>query len=456
MNPAVNVLILAAGKGTRMHSERPKVLHRLAGRPLLAHVLASARALAPRQITVVYGYGGEAVPAAIPDPDVVWVRQAQQLGTGHAVASSLDMLSDAPVTLILYGDVPLIQPPTATMLAGLAAANRIALLTEQLSDPTGYGRIVRDDAGAITRIVEHKDATPDEREIHEVNTGLMALPTARLADWVGRLTADNAQGEYYLTDIVALALADGVEIVSGRAQAAWETLGVNSHAQLAHLERIYQRRQAEQLLEHGVALLDPDRLDVRGELICGRDVTIDVGCVFEGAVTLGDNTFVGAYTVLRNTRVGANTRIEPFSHLDETSLGEGNRIGPFARLRPGAATGASVHVGNFVEVKNSRVGEGSKINHLSYVGDADVGVGVNIGAGTITCNYDGARKHRTVIGDDAFIGSNTQLVAPVTVGPGATIGAGSTITRDAPAGELTLSRARQTTISGWKRPRKGP
>lgn len=421
---------------------------------MLAHLLASARSLDPMQICAVYGYGGEQVPQTIDAPDIAWVLQAEQLGTGHAVQQALPHLADAGVTLILYGDVPLTSVDTMRDLTAVAMQDQLALLTVSLPDPTGYGRIVRDAAGNVQRIVEHKDADEQTRAITEVNTGLMALPTHRLAGWLSRLDNANAQREYYLTDIIAMAVADGVAVQTCQPSHPRETLGVNSKAQLAKLERLLQLQLADHIMTQGVTLLDPARIDIRGNLTCGREVVIDVGCVFEGQVELGDGVKVGAYCVLKNVNIGDGTHIAPFSHLVDAVVGVDNHIGPFARLRPGTVLAADVHVGNFVEIKNSQVDSGSKINHLSYVGDSTVGKQVNIGAGTITCNYDGANKHRTVIGDYAFIGSDTQLVAPVTIGAGATIGAGSTITKDAPAHELTLSRSKQLTITGWQRPVK--
>ncbi len=449
----MNVVILAAGRGKRMRSELPKVLHRLGGRPLLAHVLETARELGAGRICVVYGHGGEAVREALDAADLIWVRQEEQLGTGHAVLQTLTFLDAAAPTLVLYGDVPLIGATTLSRLIE-AAGSGLGVLTDDLDDPSGYGRIVRDDDGRIVRIVEERDASDDERAIGEINTGFMAAPTAALMRWLPALGNDNAQGEYYLTDIVRLAIAEGMQVATAQPDAEWEILGVNSKVQLAELERIHQRRNALLLMEQGVTLLDPDRIDVRGELDCGRDVTIDVNCVFEGRVVLGDGVEVGAHCVLRNAVIGAGTRIAPFSHLDEAGVGPGCVIGPYARLRPGTRLGEDVHIGNFVEVKNSTVADGSKANHLAYVGDATVGRNVNVGAGTITCNYDGANKHRTVIEDDVFIGSDTQLVAPVTVGRGATLGAGTTLTQDAPPDKLTISRARQVTVPGWKRPSK--
>ncbi|MEW6314209.1 MAG: bifunctional UDP-N-acetylglucosamine diphosphorylase/glucosamine-1-phosphate N-acetyltransferase GlmU [Pseudomonadota bacterium] len=449
----MNVVILAAGKGTRMHSDLPKVLHSLAGRPLLQHVVEAARALQPARICVVYGHGGEAVPQALAAPDLVFVKQEPQLGTGHALMQALPHLGDDGVTLVLYGDVPLTRAATLQHLLKIDGGC-MALLTVMLDDPAGYGRIVRDGKGRVARIVEHKDATEAERAIREINTGIMTLSTHHLHGWLERLENRNAQGEYYLTDVIAMAVADGVEVVTVHPEHAWETLGVNSKAQLAELERLYQREAAHRLLAQGVTLLDPSRIDVRGELHCGRDVSIDVNCVFSGKVSLGNGVQIGANCVLHNVTVGKGTRIAPFSHIEDAAIGTDCRVGPYARIRPGTRLADEAHIGNFVEVKNSVIGQGSKANHLSYVGDAEVGANVNIGAGTITCNYDGANKHKTVIEDDVFIGSDTQLVAPVTVGKGATIGAGSTVTKDAPAGELTLSRVRQLTVPGWQRPKK--
>jgi bifunctional UDP-N-acetylglucosamine pyrophosphorylase/glucosamine-1-phosphate N-acetyltransferase len=448
----VNVVILAAGQGKRMHSDLPKVLHRLAGRPLLAHVLDCARALDPARIAVVYGYGGEAVREAIGDASLAWVKQEPQLGTGHALQQALPALAPGAHTLVLYGDVPLTRPETLRGLVA-AAADGVALLTVELDDPSGYGRIVRA-GGAVRRIVEEKDASPAERAIREVNTGIMALPTSRLAGWLASLRNDNAQREYYLTDVVALAVEAGLAVRAVQPGAVWETLGVNSKGQLAALERAHQRLVAGRLLDAGVSLADPARIDVRGRLECGRDVAIDVNCVFEGEVALADRVSVGANCVLRNVRIGAGTRVEPFCHLEDSSIGERCRVGPYARFRPGVRLAEEVHIGNFVEVKASEIGAGSKANHLSYIGDTAIGRKVNVGAGTITCNYDGANKHRTIIEDDVFIGSDTQLVAPVRVGRGATLGAGTTLTKDAPPGQLTLSRVRQSSIAGWARPEK--
>ncbi len=434
----MNVVILAAGKGKRMHSDLPKVLHPLAGKPLLAHVIATARQLGAARICVVYGHGGEQVREALDAPDLVWAIQEPQLGTGHAVLQAMPLLAAVPSapTLVLYGDVPLTRVATLQALIDAAGDDALGLLTAHLDNPRGYGRIVRVD-GAVTRIVEEKDADDAERDIREINTGILVAPTAALARWLPTLGNRNAQGEYYLTDIVALAVAESMPVVTAHPAATWETEGVNSKVQLAQLERVYQRDLAERLLEQGVTLADPSRIDIRGELVCGRDVSIDVNCVFEGRVVLGDGVRIKANCVLEDAVVGA-----------------GSIVGPFARLRPGTELGREVHVGNFVEVKNSSIADQSKANHLAYVGDATIGSRVNVGAGTITCNYDGANKFRTVIEDDVFIGSDTQLVAPVTVGRGATLGAGTTLTRDAPPEQLTVSRARQVSIPGWKRPTK--
>jgi bifunctional UDP-N-acetylglucosamine pyrophosphorylase/glucosamine-1-phosphate N-acetyltransferase len=449
----MNVVILAAGMGKRMQSALPKVLHPLAGKPLLSHVIDTARELSPAKLCVIYGHGGEAVLDTVSAPDIAFARQEPQLGTGHAVMQALPHLNDEEPTLVLYGDVPLTIGNTLRQLLDSAGKDKLAILTVELDDPTGYGRIVRQD-GKIVRIVEQKDATETERAICEINTGIMVAPTAGLKRWLASLSNNNAQGEYYLTDIVAQAVADGVPVVSAQPSAVWETLGVNSKVQLAELERTHQRNIANKLLEQGVTLADPARIDVRGSLICGRDVSIDVSCVFEGRVEVEDGVTIGAHCVIMNARIAKGANIKPFCHIEDAVVGAGSVIGPYARLRPGTELGEDVHIGNFVEVKNSQIAAHSKANHLAYVGDATVGSRVNIGAGTITCNYDGANKHRTIIEDDVFIGSDTQLVAPVRVGKGATLGAGTTLTRDAPEGKLTVSRSKQMTIEGWKRPVK--
>jgi len=455
----LHCVVLAAGKGTRMKSDLPKVLQPLAGRPLLAHVLAACQGLAPAAVHVVYGHGAEQVrawgEATGNERALHWVLQARQNGTAHAVQQAMPGVPDEAVVLVLYGDVPLTPPET---LSALVQGGRrgLALLTVELEDPTGYGRILRDRAGKVKGIVEHKDAKPAQRRIREVNTGLMAMPAKRLRRWLDKVGNDNASGEFYLTDIVALAVRDKLTVTAVAADSATDVAGVNDKIQLAALERELQRRQAEAQLRAGVTLADPARFDLRGSLVCGTDVSIDVGCVFEGQVELGDRVQIGPHCVLRNVRLGAGTRVDAHSVLEDCAAGTEVRIGPFARLRPGAQLANDVHIGNFVEVKNTMLGEGSKANHLAYLGDGTVGSGVNIGAGTIFCNYDGANKHRTTIGDDAFIGSDTQLVAPVTVGKGATIAAGSTITKDVPAGGLTLCRAReQKTYASWQRPQKG-
>ncbi|HEV7618056.1 MAG TPA: bifunctional UDP-N-acetylglucosamine diphosphorylase/glucosamine-1-phosphate N-acetyltransferase GlmU [Burkholderiaceae bacterium] len=449
----MNVVILAAGMGKRMQSALPKVLHPLAGKPLLSHVIDTARALSPATLCVIYGHGGDMVPQLLDSPDIAFARQEPQLGTGHAVMQALPHLVDDMPTLVLYGDVPLTTARSLQRLLDIANKNKLAILTVELDDPTGYGRIVREN-GNIVRIVEQKDANPAERSIREINTGIMVAPTVRLKQWLTTLSNDNSQGEYYLTDIVARAVADDVPVVSAQPDAVWETLGVNSKVQLAELERIHQRNIANTLLEQGVTLADPARIDVRGSLSCGRDVSIDVGCVFEGRVELADNVTIGAHCVIKNARIAQGAVIKPFCHIEDATVGAESMIGPYARLRPGTELAEDVHIGNFVEVKNSQIAAHSKANHLTYVGDSTVGSRVNIGAGTITCNYDGVNKLRTVIEDDVFIGSDSQLVAPVRVGKGATLGAGTTLTTDAPAGKLTVSRARQMTIEGWQRPKK--
>ena len=476
---ALDIVIMAAGMGSRMKSARPKVLHKLAGRSLLRHVLDAAAGLDAQAIVVVTGHGAEQVqaeveasvaagstPASDPVSAVQCVRQQPQLGTGHAVLQAAPLLHDSGTTLILNGDVPLIEVATARALIESCGGTRLALLTIELADPSGYGRVVRGDpagrsaleGGRIHGIVEHKDATPMQRQIREVYTGVMAAPTAHLKRWLAALTNNNAQGEYYLTDIVAMAVAEGVRVTATAATSETEVLGVNSPVQLADLERRFQRRQAHALLEAGVRLADPQRVDVRGELRCGMDVEIDINCVFEGQVELGDRVRIGANCMLRNVRVASDAVILPYTHIDGEALGvevgAGARVGPFARLRPGARLGDEVHIGNFVEVKNATLARGAKANHLAYIGDASLGERVNFGAGSIVANYDGVNKHRTVIGNDVQVGSNCVLVAPVTLGDGATVGAGSAIGKDAPAGQLTVARARQVSLAGWKRPLK--
>ncbi len=450
----LQIIVMAAGQGKRMHSALPKVLHLLAGRPLVAHVLAAARSLSPRALCLVVGHGGEEVRAALAAPDLTFVTQNPPRGTGDAVRRALPALADDGVTLVVNGDCPLISTATLAAVAELAAGGRLALLTAVVSDPNGLGRIVRDGEGTVRAIVEEKDATPDERAIAEIYTGVLAAPTVLLRSWVAALRDDNVQKEFYLTDVVGMAVAAGVPVDARLAASEQDVLGVNDRAQLAAIERIVQRRQANALLAAGTAIADPERFDLRGTLTCGHDVRIDIGCVFEGDVTLGDNTSIAAYCVLRNVTVGASTVIAPFSHVEGASIGAHCRIGPYARLRPGASLADDVHIGNFVEVKQSTLGRGAKANHLAYIGDTSVGSDVNYGAGSITANYDGVNKHRTEIGDGVRIGSNCVLVAPVKVGDGATIGAGSTISKDAPPDVLTVARARQVSIAGWKRPVK--
>jgi bifunctional UDP-N-acetylglucosamine pyrophosphorylase/glucosamine-1-phosphate N-acetyltransferase len=449
------VVILAAGQGKRMHSDTPKVLHRLAGRALLSHVLDAARALAPRRIVVVFGHGGEQVRVAFPDADLAWVEQRERLGTGHALQQALSEVPKGANVLVLNGDVPLISVGTLRRLLEAGSGGRLAILTAELGDAKGYGRVVRDKKSRrVTRIVEEKDATPDERAIREWYTGVLAAPRAQLETWLSQIENRNAQGEYYLTDVIALAVRDGVEVASAPAADLDEVQGVNGRSELARLERALQRANAARLLEAGVALADPERIDVRGALACGRDVAIDVNCVFEGDVKLGDGVSIGPNCILRDCSIAAGSEVHAFTLIDSAEVGARCRIGPYARLRPGARLDEEVHIGNFVEVKASRIGAGSKANHLAYVGDSDVGKRVNIGAGTITCNYDGVNKHRTVIEDDCFIGSDATLVAPVKIAKGSYIGAGSTINKDTPPGQLTLARAKQVSLEGWKPPKK--
>jgi len=450
----LQVVILAAGQGKRMNSDLPKVLHPLGGRPLLAHVIETARSLSPQRLCVVVGHGAAQVRERIADADIAWALQEQQLGTGHAVSQALPQLAGEGTVLVLYGDVPLIAPETLRSLVEAAADGSLAVLTQDLENPRGYGRIVRDASGKVARIVEEKDASADERRIREVNTGILAVPRARLQQWLQGLRNNNAQGEYYLTDIIAAAVADGVAVAVRQPAAAYECLGVNSKVELAVLERHFQAAHAQRLLAAGVTLADAARIDVRGSLECGRDVFIDVNCVFEGRVVLGDGVSVAPNCVLRDAQVGPRTEVKAFSHIEEAVIGTNARIGPYARIRPGTVLADEVHIGNFVEVKASQLGHGSKANHLAYVGDSTVGSGVNIGAGTITCNYDGANKHRTVIEDDVHIGSDVQLVAPVTVGRGATVGAGTTVFKDVPPGGLVLNPKKQESRPDWQRPRK--
>ncbi len=454
----LQVVILAAGQGKRMRSALPKVLHPIGGRPLIGQALATATSLlthvgSKARPVLVYGHGGEQLQAALADVQCHWSHQVAQRGTGDAVAAALPLLEPVGRVLILCGDVPLLRESTLHALLDTPVES-LAILTALVDDPTGYGRILRDSAGAVQAIIEQRDANAEQRAVREVNTGTLLIPGPRLAGWLGRLHAGNAQGELYLTDIVAMAVADGVPVLGVPAASEAEIMGINDRSQLARCEREFQRRQAERLLEAGVTLRDPARLDVRGEVSTGQDVEIDINVILDGSVELADGVRIGAHCILRNAVVQAGAQILPYSHVDGARIGPGAIVGPYARLRPGTVLAADVHVGNFVEVKNSQLAQGAKANHLSYLGDADIGARVNIGAGTITCNYDGANKHRTQVGDDAFIGSNASLVAPVSVGEGATIGAGSVISREAPAGALTVTRGPQKTVRGWQRPRK--
>lgn len=452
---SLDIVILAAGQGTRMRSALPKVLHPVAGQSMLGHVIATARGLKPKAIHVVIGHGAELVRERLAADDLNFVVQAEQLGTGHAVAQAVPALT-AERVLILYGDVPLIELETLERLLQRVGPEQLALLTVKLTDPTGYGRIVRDEHGVVQAIVEHKDASTEQRLITEGNTGILAVPGSRLGDWLGRLSNSNAQGEYYLTDVIAIAVADGLLVATEQPLDSMEVQGANDRIQLAELERHYQQRAARRLMAQGVTLRDPARFDLRGEVTVGRDVLIDVNVILEGKVVIEDGVEIGPNCVIINSTLRRGSVVKANSHLEGAELGEGADCGPFARLRPGAVLGARAHVGNFVEVKNSRLGEGAKAGHLAYLGDAEIGARTNIGAGTITCNYDGANKFRTVMGEDVFIGSNSSLVAPVSLGDGATTGAGSVITADVPAGTLALGRARQALIQGWQRPQKRP
>jgi len=450
----LSVIILAAGQGTRMKSQLPKVLHTLAGRPLLEHVHAAVAEFPATHVHIVYGHGGERVRDALKHLKADWVEQARQLGTGHAVMQALPKAKATDTVLILYGDVPLITHSTLQRLVDAAGKKDLGLLTLELSDPSGYGRIVRDKKGKVARIVEQKDATEKERTIREVNTGMMAVSAKLLQGWVKRLSNKNAQREYYLTDVIEMAVKDGVQINTVAPASVFEVMGVNDRVQLSELERYYQLIQAQHLMKQGVTLADPARFDLRGELEIGQDVFIDVNVVLEGRIKIGNRVSIGPNNVLRNVTIEDNVNVLPNCVIENTKIGKGARIGPYSRIRPDTVLGEDVHIGNFVEIKKTTVAKGSKINHLSYVGDSEVGKDVNIGAGTITCNYDGANKHKTIIGDNVFIGSDCQLVAPVKVGDGATLGAGTTLTRDAPEGKLTISRVAQKTIDHWQRPRK--
>jgi len=450
---SLDIVILAAGQGTRMRSALPKVLHPIAGKSMLGHVIDTARQLQPSSLQVVIGHGADKVREQLRADDLSFVLQAEQLGTGHAVAQALPKLS-AEKVLILYGDVPLIEEQTLQRLLALVTDQQLGLLTVELADPTGYGRIVRNAQGSVQAIVEHKDANDAQRAIREGNTGILAVPGKRLAEWLGRLSNSNAQGEYYLTDVIAMAVADGLVVATEQATDEMEVLGANDRIQLAQLERHYQYRAARRLMAQGVTLIDPARFDVRGEVTVGRDVLIDINVILEGRVVIEDNVQIGPNCVIKNSTLRNGAIVKANSHLEGAEMGEGADCGPFARLRPGSVLGAKAHVGNFVELKNAVLGEGAKAGHLSYLGDAEIGARTNIGAGTITCNYDGANKHRTVLGADVFIGSNSALVAPVTLGDGATTGAGSVITADIPAETLGVGRAKQRNIEGWKRPVK--
>tara|TARA_B100000686_G_C16768786_1_gene963643 strand:+ start:911 stop:2278 length:1368 start_codon:yes stop_codon:yes gene_type:complete len=451
----LNIIILAAGLGKRMYSVLPKVLHLLAGKSLLAHVLSAAYALSPQKICVVYGHGNDTVPNLIGDKQLVWVKQEPQLGTGHALLQALPHLDEKGMTLVLYGDVPLIKSETLRNLISGASEESLSLLTVELDEPSGYGRIIRDvGTNEIIEIVEEKDTNKEQQEIREINTGIMAVSNVNLFEWLPKLENNNTQKEYYLTDIVEMAAEDGKKIRAIHPSDTWEIMGVNSKIQLATLERTYQKNYARKLLEQGVTISDPLRIDIRGELDLGEDVGIDINCIFEGVIKIGDGVKIGANSILKNVKIEAGTIIHPFSFIENADIGKNCRIGPFSRIRPGTSLADEVHIGNFVEIKNSNINTGSKVNHLSYMGDAKIGKKVNVGAGTITCNYDGENKFQTTIEDNVFIGSDTQLIAPVKITSGSTIGAGSTITMNTPPEKLTLSRSKQRSIPGWKRPTK--
>ena len=452
-NLHINIVILAAGQGTRMKSSLPKVLHPLAGQALVQHVINTSKILKPEIINVVYGHGGELVQQKINDQDINWVLQAEQLGTGHAVDQVKDQLKDNQLVLILYGDVPLIKEETLIKLLE-QANNGFSLLTMNLENPQGYGRIVRDKKGLVENITEEKDASDDIKKIKEINTGILAVKANLLKNWLSKLDNNNAQKEYYLTDVIAMAVQDGFTVETTQPDNEYEVMGVNNRLQLAELERYYQQEKAKKLMEGGVTLADPTRIDIRGNLKHGQDISIDVNTVFEGNVSIGNNVSIGANCVITDSKIADDVVILPMSILDNASVGKGSKVGPFARLRPGAVLADNAHVGNFVEIKKSYVGVGSKVNHLTYIGDSLIGKNVNIGAGTITCNYDGANKHQTTIEDNVFIGSATQLVAPVKIGKNATVGAGSTITVDVVEDELAITRVKQKSIMGWKRPTK--
>ena len=449
----LSVIILAAGQGTRMCSDSPKVLQLLAGRPMLAHVLDTSHALRAGDITVVYGYGGELVPHTCGGDGSRWVQQAEQLGTGHAVQQAMPETPDANQVLVLYGDVPLLTTATLQRLISATAENEVSLLTVDLDDPAGYGRIIRVD-GNVTAIIEEKDATEKQRAVKEINTGVMIASGKKLRDWINAIDNNNAQGEYYLTDVVASAVADGTTVNAVKATDWVEVMGINDKKQLAEAERALQIRQVDELMQQGVGFADPSRVDIRGKLICGKDVFIDVNAVFEGDVSLGNGARIESNNLIRDSELGVGTVVHSNCHLEGATTGDNCEIGPFARLRPGAVLANNVKIGNFVEIKKSTIAAGSKVNHLTYIGDAEIGTGVNVGAGTITCNYDGVNKYKTTIGDNVFIGSGVNLVAPVEIGKGATIGAGSTITKAVPDGQLVLERSKQVSVPGWKRPTK--
>ncbi|HHQ6602571.1 bifunctional UDP-N-acetylglucosamine diphosphorylase/glucosamine-1-phosphate N-acetyltransferase GlmU [Serratia fonticola] len=452
-NSAMSVVILAAGKGTRMYSDLPKVLHPLAGKPMVQHVIDAAMKLGAKNVHLVYGHGGELLKSTLHNDALNWVLQAEQLGTGHAMQQAAPHFADDEDVLMLYGDVPLIAVETLTRLLAAKPQGGIGLLTVKLQDPSGYGRIVREN-GTVVGIVEHKDANDQQRQINEINTGILVANGRDLKRWLGKLNNNNAQGEFYITDIIALAHAEGNKIEAVHPARLSEVEGVNNRLQLSQLERVYQAEQAEKLLLAGVMLLDPARFDLRGVLEHGRDISIDANVIIEGMVKLGNRVKIGAGCILRDCVIGDDCEISPYSVLEDAQLEAACTVGPFARLRPGAELAEGAHVGNFVEIKKARLGKGSKAGHLSYLGDAEIGDDVNIGAGTITCNYDGANKHKTIIGDGVFVGSDTQLVAPVTVGKGVTIAAGTTVTRDIADNELVLSRVKQVHIQGWQRPTK--
>jgi bifunctional UDP-N-acetylglucosamine pyrophosphorylase/glucosamine-1-phosphate N-acetyltransferase len=450
----ISIVILAAGQGTRMRSDLAKVLQPLAGRPMLSHVIDTARELNPAEICVVYGHGGEHVREVFSDLPVSWVLQSEQRGTGHAVQQALPAISSDNTVLIVCGDVPLVRSKTLRALLAESDGDKLAVLTADAPDPTGYGRVIRNLTGQLVEIVEEKDASDAQRAITEVNSGLMACPGRHLGSWLSRINADNAQGEYYLTDIVGCAVTDGHTVVAAKAASLNEVMGINDRRQLADAEQILRKRNGDRLLDSGVTLTDPQRVDVRGQLTCGRDVHIDINVVFEGVVELGNNVVIGPNTLIRDSTIGSGSRILSNCVIEQAVLAANCEVGPFARVRPGTSLSSGAKLGNFVEIKKAKIGSGSKVNHLTYIGDATIGDGVNVGAGTVTCNYDGANKHHTVIGENAFIGSGTMLVAPVEIGAGGTIGAGSTISHSTPPGKLVLERSKQTVISGWKRPTK--